>query len=191
MAERANKPDDIAAIFDRPPIERTPHPASLDDDALMARCEWTRSKGGGPGGQNRNKVETTVELRHTATGVHAKAGERRSVRENKSVGIKRLRLALAVEHREPVPAGEIRSALWRSRSKSGRLVINPKHRDYPSLLAEALDVIHDAGYDLRRAGTRLVCTTSQLVRLLSHHPPALALVNEARQAHGMRPLQPK
>ena len=165
------------------------HPAALGDEALMQWCSWGRSRGSGPGGQNRNKVETTVEIVHTATGVRAKAGERRSVRENKSAALKRLRLALATEHREPVPAGEIRSELWRRRCTKKRIVVNPGHRDYPALLAEAMDVIEAEGLDLKAAATRLDCTASQLVRLLSHHPPAIGKVNEQRRARGMHPLQ--
>ena len=65
----------------------------------MQQCAWTRSRTGGPGGQHRNKVQTAVELIHTPTGVRAKAGERRSVRDNVRAAIGRLRLALAVEHR--------------------------------------------------------------------------------------------
>lgn len=181
----------LDAIFDRPRVERPIHPAALDDGALLDQCDWTRSRAGGPGGQHRNKVETAVELKHRETGVRAKAGERRSVKENRSVAIKRLRLALAVEHRAAVPTGEIRSDLWRSRTRTGKIVINPKHRDYPSLLAEAMDVIEAAGADLHTAGTRLDCTPSQLVRLLSHHPPALAEVNDWRRARGLHHLASK
>ncbi|MEM0982759.1 MAG: peptide chain release factor-like protein [Planctomycetota bacterium] len=178
-------------IFNQPPVERPTHPAALDDDALMDQCTWIRSKGGGPGGQNRNKVETAVEIRHTESGVTAKAGERRSVKENRSVAIKRLRLALATEVRVAVPAGEIRSELWRSRVKKRRIIVNPKHRDYPSLLAEALDVIDAAGYDLKPAAVRLDCTATQLVRLMSHHPPAFARVNAERDKRGLHALQPR
>ena len=180
--------DPLEDILNRPRVEREPHPAALDDEALMDICEWTRSRGGGPGGQNRNKVETAVEIRHAESGVTASAGERRSVRENKRVAIRRLRLKLATEHRVGVPAGEIRSDLWRERCRGGRIVVNPKHRDYPSLLAEAMDLIEACGHDMKTAGVRLECTASQLARLLRHHPPALGSVNERRKALGLRPL---
>ena len=98
------------------PAEREPHPAMLDEEDLLAACEWARSRDGGPGGQHRNKVETTVTLVHTETGISAKAGERRSVRENRPVAIRRLRLALATQHRVGIPAGDCRSPLWRAAS---------------------------------------------------------------------------
>ena len=171
------------------PVERPPHPAALSDEALLAQCRQGRSRGSGPGGQNRNKVETAVELVHEATGIAAKAGERRSVRENRRVALKRLRLALATEHRAPVPAGDVRSALWRRRLQGTRLVINPKHAEYPALLAEALDVLDAGGYDPRLTATRLTTTPSQLLRLIKHHAPAFAAVNEARRARGDHPLK--
>lgn len=176
-------------IFDKPAVPRPTHPAALDDDDLLAACTWKRSRGGGPGGQHRNKVETTVELTHTASGISAKAGERRSIRENRSVALKRLRLELAVSHRVGVPAGECRSELWRSRTRQGKLVISPRHRDYPAMLAEALDVIAACDHDLAGAATRLVCSRSQILRLLRHHPAALAKLNDDRVARGKHRLK--
>jgi hypothetical protein len=171
------------------PVDRPPHPAALSDDDLLAQCDMGRSRTSGPGGQNRNKVETAVELTHRKTGISAKAGERRSVRENRQVAIQRLRLALAVQHREPVPIGDIRSTLWRSRLQGTKLVISPSHRDYPSLLAEALDVLEAAGLDPKTAAIRLTTTPSQLLRLLRHHPPALAALNAERERRGEHPLK--
>lgn len=168
---------------------RGAHPASLDDDALLAQCEWTRSRGGGPGGQHRNKVETTVHIVHTPTGIEAKAGERRSVSENKREAIRRLRLALATRHRVGVPDGECRSALWRSRVRDGRVILSVSHRDFPSMLAEALDVIEACGLDMQRASTRLECTPTQLARLVHDHAPAWALLNEQRAKRGLHPLK--
>jgi hypothetical protein len=171
------------------PVERDPHPAMLDDDTLLAGCKWTRSRDGGPGGQHRNKVETVVTLVHTPTGITAKAGERRTVRENKPVAIRRLRLALATEHRVGVPAGDCRSPLWRERVKKRRIVLSTKHRDFPAMLAEALDIIEAAGHDMKTASTRLDCSPSQLIKLVKEHPPAWSKLNADREAKGLHPLK--
>jgi RF-1 domain len=185
------------------------HPAQLDDDALLAECSVTRGRTGGPGGQNRNKVETLVELTHEATGIKAHASERRSQLENRRVALRRLRLLLAVEHRTPVPAGEIQSDLWKSRRRSprrdatagsppadrwsagaqGTLAINPDHHDYPALLAEAMNVMAAAGWDVKRASLRLEVSASQLVKLVKDHPPALVRLNHERSSAGLGELK--
>lgn len=166
-----------------------PHPATLDDDALLRQCVLTRGRSTGPGGQHRNKVETLVELLHEPTGIEAHAGERRSVRENTPAAVCRLRLALGVRARCPVPAGDVRSALWRARcTPAGRIVCSPEHRDYPSLLAEALDMIDACDLDVKKASARLECSSSQLIRLVKDHPPAFVWLNAARAGAGLHAL---
>ncbi|MEL6739423.1 MAG: peptide chain release factor-like protein [Planctomycetota bacterium] len=179
---------DHLEFLDRP-VERPPHPAMLDDDVLLGDCSIERGRVGGPGGQRRNKVETAVALTHAPTALTAQASERRSVVENKRVALRRLRLRLATEHRVALPAGDVRTTLWRERTRSGRIVCNPSHRDYPSLLAEALDIIVDAAFDLQTAAKRLEVSATQLTKLLREHPPALRLVNEHRASGGQRPLR--
>lgn len=197
------------------------HPACQDDDALLAQCGLNKSRSRGPGGQHRNKVETGVELDHTPTGVTAHATEHRSVSDNKRVALRRLRLALAVGVRAPVPEGEIGSALWRSRVRGavrepapnadpvlkalgvklrsdedrergrgpGRIVVNPEHHDYPALLAEALDVIAAAGWDVKAAALRLGVSASQLVKLVKDHPAAFVRLNQERERIGAHPYK--
>lgn len=168
-----------------------PHPASLDRDALLEACSITRNRATGPGGQHRNKVETHVLLTHTPTGVTGQAGERRSPEVNKRAAVRRLRFALAVACRAPVPIGEIGSEMWRSRVRGGRIALNDQHRDVPAMLAEALDVVYASGLDLKRAALRLECTASQLIKLIAKEPGALAALNAAREARGDRPLRPR
>lgn len=172
------------------PVPRETHPAAMDPDKLMKQCTLIRGKSSGPGGQHRNKVETHITLVHEPSGVEGQAGERRLAKENQRTAMRRLRLNLATEVRVLVPSGEARSTLWKSRCRNRKIVCSPKHEDFPSMIAEALDVIEACGYDMRQASTRLVCTGSQLVRLLAEHPPALAKFNQERRLRSMRPLKP-
>jgi len=118
---------------------------------------------------------------------------------------------LAVEIRAAVPAGDAASALWRARvlppkhqapapvdpllpmlrtpAPGNRVVVNPEHHDYPALLAEALDVISDAGWDPKPAALRLDVSASQLLKLIKDHPPAWVRVNEERARRGMHTLK--
>jgi hypothetical protein len=171
-----------------------PHPASLDEAVLLQQCRMGKGRSGGPGGQNRNKVETLVMLEHLPTGVSAKAGERRSAEQNRRVAVFRLRLGLAVQVRTPPTAkdawGDTRSELWKSRCDSaGRISCNPEHLDYPAMLAEALDAIFAAGLDPKDAALRLVCSPSQLIKLVKDHAPALHLWNAERAKKGMHQLR--
>lgn len=162
-----------------------PHPAALDPRALAAECESRFTRRGGPGGQNRNKVETAVVLRHRPTGVGAEASERRSQGENLKAALFRLRLNLALTVRRPVAPP---SALWRPRCRGGRIVVSAGHDDFPALLAEALDRLETLSFDLKVAAGPLGCTPSQLTRLLKDEPRALLRVNQARARLGLHPL---
>jgi len=169
------------------------HPATLPEKELRARCRLERGRAQGPGGQRRNKVFTSVSLTHTPSGVEAHASERRSPAANERMALRRLRLRLACEVRAAPPRGsgldECATALWRSRRRGRRIACNPEHRDYPSLLAEAMDIVSDSKWDARRAAVRLGVTPSQLIRLAAAHPPALAKWNAERKRRGQAPLK--
>jgi hypothetical protein len=153
-------------------------------------CEWGRQRTGGPGGQHRNKVESAVWITHISTATEAMASERRSAEDNKRMAISRLRRALATDVRCPVPLGEVRSPLWLSRcTPSGSIACNSEHYDYPSLLAESLDVISAAGWDPKRASLRLCCTQSQLVKFIKEHPAAFVRLNYERVQRNLHPLK--
>jgi hypothetical protein len=180
--------DDLFEWLDRP-AERPVHPAALPEQTLLAQCQLEHKTSGGPGGQHRNRNKNAVWLTHTPTNLHAHSAEHRYTEDNKRAAIRRLRLELAVQHRVAVPAGEIRSVLWRSRTKSGRIVLSPKHHDFPVMLAEALDVLDACDYDPRKAASRLGVSPTQLIRMIADHPPALVMVNSQRAKHGDHELR--
>jgi len=163
------------------------HPACLPMDTLLAECDVRRQRRGGPGGQHRNKVSTAVVLEHRPTGLKAEANERRSQAENQREAVRRLRVRLAVDVRSSQVSPEP-SDLWLSRVQDGKLAVNPGHDDFPALLAEALDVVQAAEYDVTVAARQLKVSTSQLMRFLQDEPVAWAGVNAARRQLGLRGL---
>jgi len=165
------------------------HPAAIDPDALLKRCKVTRGRASGPGGQHRNKVETAVSILHEPSGQVGQASERRSQGENHKTAVRRLRMNLAVNLRDAKEKLHEPSALWQSRLRKGKIQVNVRHADFPSVLAEALDVIEAHGYEPKPAATVLGCSTSQLIKLLSAEPRALAAVNQKRKELGLKPYQ--
>ncbi|HWB19791.1 MAG TPA: peptide chain release factor-like protein [Phycisphaerales bacterium] len=167
------------------------HPAALDPEVLLKNCtvDFGRS-GGGPGGQHRNKVETGVTLMHTPTGISGHADERRKQFENRQVALRRLRLKLAIGHREFVhPKFHQQSELWARRRQGEKMSVNPAHADYPSLLAEALDVIVARKFDVAGAAGVLGVTMSQLAKLVRHEKQAMVMVNKGREERGLPGLK--
>jgi len=163
------------------------HPAQWSVERLLAACEIKRTRGSGPGGQHRNKVETAIVVEHSPTGLRGEASERRSQEQNRRQAILRLRVKLALEVRcEP---SRPPSELWRQRSTGGRLTVSAAHDDFPALLAEALDVIQVRAGSIPAAAEQLGITASQLVKFLKVEPVALAGVNRERSSRGENPLR--
>jgi hypothetical protein len=164
------------------------HPAQLTDADLLAQCEVFRTRGTGPGGRHRNSTDSRIVLRHRATGVEATAGERRSQHANLDEAVRRLRCALAVRVRA-TPGLPSPSALWVSRVRARRMVCSPDHADFPALLAETLDAVAAREGDARAAAEHLGVTTTQLVRFVALHPPAMEALNRERASRGLSPLR--
>jgi hypothetical protein len=165
------------------------HPAAGGSEQLLAECDVRRLRRSGPGGQHRNKVETAVSLHPRPTGIRAEANERRSQAQNQTEALFRLRVNLALEVRQPCGQDYMTSLLWQLRCSGGRLKVSASHDDFPSLLAEALDVLAARNADPKQAAAILGCTPSRLIRLLKLDARALALVNHWRAERELHAIQ--
>jgi protein subunit release factor B len=72
--------------------------------ARLARdCEITAYRSSGPGGQKKNKTESSVRVRHLPTGITRIATESRSQLRNKEAALERLWLELRRRAHKPKP----------------------------------------------------------------------------------------
>jgi len=66
----------------------------LDPESIERDSEIQFLRGSGPGGQNRNKVETGVRLTHRPTGISVTATDTKSQSQNRDNALERLRRRL-------------------------------------------------------------------------------------------------
>jgi RF-1 domain len=166
------------------------HPARIPDSELIKHCTWTFLRRSGPGGQHRNKVETAALITHVPSGISAEANKSRSQETNRQEAVTRLRLKLACEIRCQQISAEQPSELWRSRIKGTSVSIAADHRDFPSLLAEAMDALVGNNWDHTIAADKLGISSTQLIKFLAKHPPALQKLNATRSTKNLAPLKP-
>ena len=178
------------------------HPASWHEVQLLHHCKLTFSRASGPGCQNRNKVETCVQIEYLPASIIASASERRTQNENRKVAVQRLRCKLAVELR-PTPDQKLTTAIsiamaskkqlgsgtWQQYCRNGRIDIAEANNDWPAILAEMIGFMSISNWNISDVASILGSSSSQLVKLLKKHPPAFVLFNQERKSRGQRPLE--
>lgn len=160
------------------------HPAEISVEQLLAQCTVKRTRGSGPGGQHRNKVETAIVIEHLPTKVIGQASEKRSQERNRETAVARLRVNLAIRVRTATKRTTPSDRL-KSRTSQGKLRINQLHFDYAAVLAETLDLIEQHEYDVPQVASIAGLSTSQLVKFVKTCPEALVAINRQRSKLGL------
>lgn len=96
---------------------------------LLRDCDVEPFKSSGPGGQKKNKTESSVRVRHRPTGLVRIATESRSQARNRIAALERVYAALAARARRRVPRVPTRpTAAARRRRVEGKLLEARKKR---------------------------------------------------------------
>ena len=88
----ARRHTSFASVFVCPLIDD-----SIDIQVNPAELEWEFYRSGGKGGQNVNKVETAVRLKHIASGIIVECQQSRTQGENRELALKMLKSRLYEE----------------------------------------------------------------------------------------------
>ena len=161
----------------------------LSDDALLAQCRWDQYRGSGPGGQKRNKTSNAVRLTHEPTGVSVTAGESRSLTENKLHALRRLKLKLAADLREPVDLATFQPPDWFvSIRRENHLEASHRHPLYAPAGGLVLDLLVALHGNPAAVAINLGVSTTAVVKLLEGEPVLWTAANKIRADAGMTPL---
>lgn len=157
------------------------------DAQLRAECAVHTHRTGGPGGQHRNKTESAVRLLHRASGLVVTGEERRSQHQNAANALVRLRAALAIQFRAPLPP----QVAWPQsvQIRDRKLRVSESNPGFYHVLALALDALAAFGGKPQDAAAWLGVTTTSFTRFLADHPKAWQEANRIRAEFGLPPLR--
>jgi len=153
------------------------------DEQFLKDCQIETYRGPGPGGQKRNKTSSAVRITHLPSGLNAIAGESRRQSTNKEVALRRLRLRIAIEQREPIDLASFYLPDWFT------LTIADRNPLYPQVVGLVLDVLIAADWATSTARDMLKVGSRPFIRFLHNEPELWATVQRERKQSGMRELQ--
>ncbi len=162
--------------------------------ALLAQCEVHIYKSSGPGGQHRNKVSSAIRLHHRPTGITALANESRSQHSNKTQALRRLRMKIACQIRQPAQSLDftmpkvVQECLFVRRGGQAagtrRLGIGRKDHRFWRVGAVLLDLLEASAGRLGEAAAAMGITTGNFTSVLKSNRHLLAAAQQIRKHHG-------
>lgn len=101
---------------------------------LLAECDVEAYRSSGPGGQKKNKTESSVRVRHLPTGIVRVATESRSQARNREAALERVWATLEARRRRPRPRVPTRptTAAREERVRAKRLASERKRLRRPA-----------------------------------------------------------
>ena len=164
---------------------------ALEDQALMAECEFDRFRARGPGGQKRNVSDSAVRLRHRLSGLSVQATESRSQHENRTRALLRLRRAIAFKVRAPVKVNDYQMPTPLSAVVDSRqgIVIGRRDSNFLPTIACLFDLLEAIQWRVSDAARLLGISTAALVRFLALDVEVFRIANEHRRTLGLRNLR--
>lgn len=142
-------------------------PRFLSDDALLAQCRVDHYRGSGPGGQKRNKTSNAVRIHHDPSGVIVTGTEDRSTELNKLHAIRRLRVKLSADVREPIDLTTFSPPDWFLSIRSGnQIAVSHRHEFYAAAGGLALDLLKAVGGNPSSVAANLGVSTTAVIKLL-------------------------
>jgi hypothetical protein len=161
----------------------------INDAHLLDQCRSDLYRGSGPGGQKRNKTSNAVRLTHLPTGVTVTATESRSLAENRMRALRRLRLKLATDFREPVDLARFAPPDWFvSVRRQDRIEASHRHPLYAAVAGLVLDLLEALDGNPAAVAVNLGVSTTAVVKLLEDEPQLWAAANRIRAGAGVAPL---
>ncbi len=170
---------------------------SLSDTQLLQQCEVDTYRASGPGGQKRNKTSSAVRIRHLPSGLIVIAEESRSQHENRERALKRLRHALYLKLREPVPAESLTPDSLRLRceplrctlEEAGKLQLGRRDPRFWPVVGVVLDVLAAVQARVSDGAAALGISTGNLLDFLQTDPKVWEHANILRARCGQKPLR--
>jgi hypothetical protein len=163
--------------------------AQASDAELLLSCDVQTYRASGPGGQNRNKVETAVRLRHRPSGITVTATESRSQAENKARAIRRMRTALALRVRHPIEGDAVPAAIAAIIGKDGRLSVGRRDQRYLPAASQILDLLLANEGSVRETAGAAGVTSANLSGFLTGDDDVMAEANRIRAQLKLKPLR--